>query len=317
MFLVAANKVGPLIPEHLLEAVSTETHIPLQFLYGAGESQIVSPDGEVLARGPREGEAVVWADIELEKADDKQRADGTDSFVIRRPCLYKAIAEPPAPVDNPKPASQVLVSCLQPDVHGLEALSEFSGMVAALPSQTSLAVLPELAFGDDSSTALQIIEAMAAVCSGHPGLLLCTSLMEQGESGVTHSAVLVGEGGTVARQAQLHDSSRFPGLTTPNAMTLVDLPWARVALLTSEDAWSPELIKVAAVQGAHVLVVPGQLLAPWEHSLALPSRAAENRICVVYSSRPVAGKAGLIANLDTDFTLMTPWQERKFDGYIN
>ncbi len=90
-----------------------------------------------------------------------------------------------------------------------------------------------------------------------------------------------------------------------------------MALLTADDMRYPEMAKLAAIAGAQVLIVPGQLLEPWEAPLALPSRAAENRVCVLYSSAPLAEEAGLIADLDTDFTLMTPWQTRQFDGYIN
>ena len=53
VFVVAANKVEPLIPEFLLEPVSQATSIPPSFLHGAGESQIVAPDGTVLAKAPR------------------------------------------------------------------------------------------------------------------------------------------------------------------------------------------------------------------------------------------------------------------------
>ena len=49
VFVVAANKVGALIPEALLEPVSQQTGIPVRFLSGAGDSQIVAPDGTVLA----------------------------------------------------------------------------------------------------------------------------------------------------------------------------------------------------------------------------------------------------------------------------
>src|SRR5437868_976030 len=48
VFVVAANKIGALIPEALLEPVSAQTGIPVRFLSGAGDSQIVAPDGTVL-----------------------------------------------------------------------------------------------------------------------------------------------------------------------------------------------------------------------------------------------------------------------------
>lgn len=317
VFLAAANKVGPLIPQHLLEAVSNETHIPLEFLYGAGESQIVSPQGEVLARAPREGEAVIWADVELAAADDKRDPDGTDSFRSRRPALYRPVAQEPVVAEVPAADDSAIVACLLPAGDEFEAREELIGLVQALPTDTRLAVLPELALGSDSAETAQLIETLRRACSGRPQLTLCTSLMTQTESGLEHHAVLVDETGLVGRQAQLHQSERMGSISTGDCMSLIDLPWARIALLSADDARHPELVKVAAIEGAHLLVVPGHLLHSWEHSLALPSRAAENRLCVVYCSRSLAGQAGLIADLDTDFTLMTPWVERRFDGYIN
>jgi len=50
VFVVAANKVGPLVPEDMIEGISAATGIPLEFLCGAGESQVVAPDGTVLAK---------------------------------------------------------------------------------------------------------------------------------------------------------------------------------------------------------------------------------------------------------------------------
>ena len=55
----------------------------------------------------------------------------------------------------------------------------------------------------------------------------------------------------------------------------------------------------------------------WEESFGWRSRAAENRVCIAVSSRPLQQRAGLIADLEEEFTLMTEWQQRSFDGYIN
>ena len=96
VFVVAANKVGPLVPEDMLEAISAGTGIPLKFLDGAGESQIVAPDGTVLAMASRDQAEYVYADIDVSRADDKRRPDGTDIFASRRPQLYQDIASDPA-----------------------------------------------------------------------------------------------------------------------------------------------------------------------------------------------------------------------------
>jgi hypothetical protein len=115
----------------------------------------------------------------------------------------------------------------------------------------------------------------------------------------------------------LHSSSRFPGLQLADQFKCHDFPWGRAALLTADDMRHPEMAKLAAIDGAQLLIVPGMLLAPWESTLALPSRAAENRICLAYSNTNNTEQAGLLAGLHQDFTLMTPWEERSFDGFIN
>lgn len=326
VFLVAANKVGPLIPAHLLEAVSAQTHIPVRFLSGAGESQVVAPDGTILAKGPRDEEAVVWADIDLAQADDKRRPDGTHIFAARRPELYGELLLP-AREPVAMPATQaVTVACLATNSNGVDALEELPVLVAGLKADTVLAVLPELFcyaeapganLDADATLAQQAIEAMRAACETRPELLLCTSLVLPVAGGCGLVGVLVGASGVVASQPQLHPSARFPWAHNGLELALIDLPWGRLALITGDDAIFPELVKLAALRGAHTIAVPCALQESWEERYGLRSRAAENRICVVASSRPFDGRAGLIADLDTDFTLMTPWQQRSFDGYIN
>ncbi|MFD0593234.1 carbon-nitrogen hydrolase family protein [Catellatospora coxensis] len=52
VWVVAANKVGPLLPEEHLPRLSAALGVPAEWLHGAGESQIVAPDGTVVAKGP-------------------------------------------------------------------------------------------------------------------------------------------------------------------------------------------------------------------------------------------------------------------------
>ena len=95
VWVVAANKVGPLVPDRSIALVAARVGVPADLLHGAGESQIVAPDGRVVACGPRRGEAVVIADLDVEEADDKTRPDGTEVLAARRPELYGPIAEAP------------------------------------------------------------------------------------------------------------------------------------------------------------------------------------------------------------------------------
>ncbi|WP_170287389.1 carbon-nitrogen hydrolase family protein [Halioglobus maricola] len=313
-FLVAANKVGPLIPANVLEAVSAETHIPVKFLYGAGESQIVSPAGEVLARGPRDEEAVVWADIELEQALDKRREDGTDIVASRRPEIYTEIAEAPEQAQATEPVASAQVATLVPSSSGKAALAELPDLISRISSETRVAVLPEMfcLSWEEVDFAVDVIDALAASLQERRDLLLCTSLPLPAAGGSALAAVLVGADGLVFRQDQLHANARLPGLSLADEFKFCEVEWGRVCICTADDMRYPEIAKLAAIKGAHLLLVPGVPHPDWEAAWALPSRAAENRMCVVYSS-----EHGQIANLTADFTLMTSWRERSFDGYIN
>ena len=45
VWVVAANKVGPLVPARSIEMVAERVGVAVEMLHGAGESQIVAPDG--------------------------------------------------------------------------------------------------------------------------------------------------------------------------------------------------------------------------------------------------------------------------------
>ena len=95
VWIVAANKVGPLVPPGVIEQVSAGVGVPVERLHGAGESQVVAPDGTVVAIAPRAGDALVVADIDVALADDKARPDGTDVMRSRRPELYAPLGAEP------------------------------------------------------------------------------------------------------------------------------------------------------------------------------------------------------------------------------
>jgi hypothetical protein len=86
------------------------------------------------------------------------------------------------------------------------------------------------------------------------------------------------------------------------------MPWGRLAVVVGEDSIVPEHFRLAALQDADVVVVLGEAHEPWELSLGLPERAAENRLNLVHSRAVFA--------LSGDFTLWTHW-EGPFTGRIS
>lgn len=317
VWVVAANKVGPLVPEHSIAAVAERVGVPVDRLHGAGESQIVAPDGTVVAIGPRTGEAVVVADIDLCLADDKTRPDGTDVMAARRPEIYGPIAEGPRGRQAGAGAAELVAAVLSPggedDVVSLIA--------EAVAGGADLVVLPELAAHADGIASASADprlqpDALCTLLAGSDAVVV-TSVVEDG----AQVGIVLGADGVLLRQPQLHASVRHPGLSIPSAaqcsIQVHAAPWGRLAVVVGDDALYPETFRLAALADADVVAVPFSTAEAHDTDLLLLERAAENRINLAVASRPhpVAG-AGALVPLDGDFTLWGAW-ENPFSGVIS
>ena len=77
VFAVTANRVGD------------EHRPPRPPLHFTGESVIVSPQGETLARGSPERPGSLSVRVDVARARDKRLGSGNDAFADRRPDLYR------------------------------------------------------------------------------------------------------------------------------------------------------------------------------------------------------------------------------------
>lgn len=321
VFVVAANKVGPLVPEHAAKEVADKLGIPVTALEGAGESQVVAPDGTVLAIGPATGEAVVVADIDPDRAADKRRPDGTDVFAARRPDLYRPIAHAPVGRRKPPAVAAVVVAVAQPEPD--EAPAAIAADVrAAVADGARLVVLPELAglaearvddALDAAAVGADLITALTEALAGSDAVAV-TSVVDDGR----HVGVVVGANGVLARGEQMHACVRHSwAAPTGLAPNVVETPFGRLAVVVGDDAIYPETFRLAALEDADVVAVPFQAQEAWETRLGLVERSAENRLCVVAATRPSEVGSSLITTLERDFTLWTVWEDRAFDGTIS
>ncbi|WP_040714439.1 nitrilase-related carbon-nitrogen hydrolase [Nocardia takedensis] len=295
VWVVAANKVGPLLPEDQLPQIAERLGVPADRLHGAGESQIVAPDGTVVAIAPPTGEALVVADIDVTSADDKIRPDGTDLLGARRPEIYRPLAEPSARAAGPGAAT----------ISAAVVAAELPLVREAAAAGADLIVAPELA---DFT-----VEQARAALAGTSAYLVFSV-----RDGASHHGVLVGADGVLGRQPQLHPTRRHPWLTEFGArQTIFELPWGRLALVVGDDAVFPETFRLAAVADADVVAVTHTPSEPWELTLGLAERAAENRLNVVAAGYDGDGEfRGACYALSPDFTLWTRWQG-PFTGVIS
>ncbi|WP_436775822.1 carbon-nitrogen hydrolase family protein [Yinghuangia sp. YIM S09857] len=326
VWVVAANKVGPLVPDDVAETVAAGLGIPVAWLHGAGESRIVAPDGTVVATAPRTGEAVVVADIEPAAADDKARSDGTDVFASRRPRLYSPIAAPSAPPTEAPGADRAVARVLCPTGTGADAVEDAAELLRdAVRDAVDLAVLPELfpyenglfVSAEDTPDPASVLKTLAAVLADGPTHAVCSLPSADGRA---HHGYVVGPRGVVHRQPQLHRCARHAAWADHHGdgVHVARLPFGRLAVVVGDDSLYPETFRLAVLAGAEVVAVPFNPREDWELALGLPERAAENRLNVVAAGRaPHSGHGtGAVMSLTADFTLWTPW-EGPFTGRIS
>ena len=329
-FVVAACKVGPLLPPEMMDVVAQRMKISPDWLHGAGESQIVAPDGTVLAIAPRTGEAVVYADIDPAQADDKRRPDGTDVFKNRRPALYRPIAKKPQERDYKPGAALVQVACYQPQAQGEAAIYEAAEAVKEAAAEGArLVVLPELfCFGTDErfrgrqrpERSIVAENALSIALTRAPHCAVVTSLPRYDDSGKWYNVgVLMTRDGIVFEQPQLHRSQRHAkwckGLG--DKLHTFDLPFGRLAIIVGDDTLYPESFRLAALRDVEIVAAPMQVMEKWELETGLPERAAENRLSIVAASRQTPNGGSAIVTISEDFTLWAEWKNRPFDGNIN
>ncbi|CAM3257424.1 nitrilase-related carbon-nitrogen hydrolase [Nocardioides dubius] len=317
VWVVAANKVGPLVPAHSIEMVAAKVGVPVDRLHGAGESQIVAPDGTVVAIGPRSGEAVVIADIDLDLATEKSRPDGTDVIAARRPALYRALAAEPRGRSAAPGAAEIAAAVISPGADD----DVVSLVDAALAAGADLVVLPELAAhvggaADGDVVADLAPAALAAMLAG-TATLIVTSVVEDGR----HVGLVISADGVALRQPQLHASERHGPLALADGdgapVLIHQAPWGRLAVVVGDDALYPETFRLAALADADVVAVPFTVAEAHDVDLLLLERAAENRLNVAVASRPHAAfGAGALIPLSADFTLWGDWAN-PFAGVIS
>jgi predicted amidohydrolase len=314
VFVIAANKVGRLVPEGLLDAIAGDGDLQdVREMMGGGASQIVAPDGTVLAHAPVDGEAVVWADIDLNDAKTKRRPDGSDIFADRRPELYGPIVSQPeermvvAGADRLDAAVWRGSNAENPLDEAVEAVR------SAIDTGVQILVLPELAFLPDGEvTAVsedyercsrsidQVSELLAEERSGS---LVATSIIAVEGDDIFHQGVVIGKDGVVLRQSTLHRCGRHPWVTTyGDDLVTLDTKMARIALVAGGDAAIPETFRLLALLDVEVVAVPTRILEPWESKTGFLERAAENRQSVVVATRPTEAGTGMIVTLEKDFT---------------
>ena len=308
VFVVASCKVDYLVPKHILEVFAEMMRIKPEALQGAGESQIVAPDGNVLAKAKRTGEDVVFADIDLVEATPETTLQN------RRPEIYTQIARKPAERVYKKGAKSIKIAVYQSTLTDKSATKDIvDAILNACQNDCELIVLPEMFGSEDLIKRISFI-----LQSFEKDRFVVTSRRENN----SHVGILIDKSGIIFEQKQLHKSIKFDWLTDfGDELKTIDLPFGKLAIIVGEDCRYPETFRLAAYQNAEIVTVPFDVAERWETEFGLLERSVENRFSIIAATRPnlKLGEYGnsLITTISKDFTLWTEWKTRPFDGNIN
>lgn len=285
VFVVAANKVGPLLPAEQVPAFSQALGVPPEALNGAGESQVVAPDGTVMAMASRHGEEVVVADLDLSLVEP-------DRLRRRRPQVYGPLAQSHTARPAMGRESEVIAGCVPGARSNPELVDE------AIVAGASLVVLPELTPPPPSIP---------------PGVLVVTTVSRDGQ----HLGQVWATEGIVHEQAQIHHCDHHPSATRLGTeVNLYPTPFGDLAVIVGDDHRYPETFRLAAIAGAHLVAVCWQPESRWECDLALVERAAENRISVGACGLPGPLAATMLLDSPAD-SLWNPDRSSPYNGTIN
>ena len=284
VFVAAANKVGPLLPADRIAEFSEALGVPAEALHGAGESQIVAPDGTALAKASTTGEEVVVADIDLSSC----RPDRLDG---RRPQVYGPLARADTAIPAPPETPSVTAACVP-------GAQQDPGLIGqAFDRGASLVVLPELTPAPARIPAGVLVVTTAEHDGGHVGQVWTAD-------------------GLVHEQAQIHRGDRRDMARLGERISLHRTPFGDLAVIVGDDCRHPETVRLAAVAGAHLVAVCWQPEHRWEHDLAMVERAAENRISLAACEPPDQPAATMLLDPPAD-SLWNPRRTGPFDGTIN
>ncbi|MBU2870538.1 nitrilase-related carbon-nitrogen hydrolase [Colwellia sp. E2M01] len=321
VFFATANKVGALYHSDNVND-EPQNKIIQQYLIGAGQSQIISPQGIVLAKLNHNDEGFTFADIDLaaEKKlglSSKQRPDSTLIEQQRRPELYlnsQKQSEVTAVIKNSEnkvttaaTANVAIFATYKPDEEAIEDVCHYIEN-----NLSDIIQLPELFFIADKTIThnaqqrqkiahlcQQLITQVSAVL--RPFQYVCTSIIDND----VHKAVIIGNKGVIASQQQLHFCKRYQWTVLANKLNIIALPLeqgiVKLAMLTADDVNIAEMFELTAKSGGQLLLAPFDIQEAIEVEYNLLARATENRICIVAASREKSfAKATVDTYVDKD-----------------
>ncbi|RRJ67276.1 nitrilase [Paenibacillus oralis] len=226
-----------------------------QFTGGSG---IISPNGEV-QQSKVSGEGIVYGVVKASGERRRRQLKG------RRPQAYQELLLHPylwqegetRRISVQQPFDVILVPHRSEDGETVEAVDASLRRVEALQRQSErrIIVLPELRLDPMQEGKASMLTGLGHLAEEY-GSYLVAALVESGVADLKRSIYLVGPEGQIGLAHVVHsDAVQLDALGGQTAFRTFELPFARVGILTGEDAGYPESFRILAKQGADIIAV--------------------------------------------------------------
>jgi deaminated glutathione amidase len=298
VWVVAANRSGPIVDPSDLDGLIERLGIPRNLLNGGGESQIVAPDGVPVARAARLQDGIVFGDIALSE-HDRAWPGGGSPLADRQPGAYGIIATPndqlpPAPAEEP--AADLVVATVQAACLASPAESIAAAVEICEHTEADLLVLPELFAWDRNVLAADVtlacdqgqdaVAALSVVARNTQRHVVVSVPARMGRRAGA-AVVLLSPDGEVARYFPVHTHPEDRSWASAGEhFVVVPTPFGRVGLMSGLDIAFPESARVLARMGADLIAAPVTWSERWLPELAIRERVAENHVPIVAGARP-------------------------------
>ncbi|KJF23680.1 carbon-nitrogen hydrolase family protein [Rhodococcus sp. AD45-ID] len=273
-----------------------------------GGSQVVSPRGEILACAGEESEGLIWADIDVDAADDKNVPGFTDVFGWRRPDLYGDLMVPhdELPVADmlgalspDMPAKPVDVATLQVSwFHNREwTIQRAIGQIAHAAKQgAQLGVLPELFCfkpgevdtdpAAAAATSTEVLSRIRAAATEHSFWVAVHLVARDGDAFYSTAYLIDADGEIALEYRKTHlDTAESLWATAGDELPVAHTALGSIALMIGNEVWVPEVMRLLTLRGAELVLHPTSWDRQEAPDMAATERTEENRVHLVSVNR--------------------------------
>lgn len=273
-----------------------------------GGSQVVSPRGEILACAGEESEGLIWADIDVDAADDKNVPGFTDVFGWRRPDLYGDLMVPhdELPVADmlgalspDMPAKPVDVATLQVSwFHNREwTIQRAIGQIAHAAKQgAQLGVLPELFCfkpgevdtdpAAAAATSAEVLSRIRAAATEHSFWVAVHLVARDGDAFYSTAYLIDADGEIALEYRKTHlDTAESLWATAGDELPVAHTALGSIALMIGNEVWVPEVMRLLTLRGAELVLHPTSWDRQEAPDMAATERTEENRVHLVSVNR--------------------------------